>query len=199
VGRYNQVMDATAKRPGSVALLVGLVVLAATCITVFWLVCERDYIVELDQAQVQRALDSGFPVEKTYLGIVTVEVIDPLVTLQEHSDRIQLSVSTDVGIQGITRRLHGRAELSGRIRYDAARGAFFAEDPRVEGLIIEGLPDQYADKTRGAVAWLVKGVLERRPVYTLRPAHFRQSVAKLLLKDAHVKQGKLRLVLSLGN
>jgi hypothetical protein len=178
-------------------LITGAALVVASAIAM-WLVWGREYIVELDQAQVQKALDAGFPVEKTYLGIVGVELTEPVMNLQEHSDRIRLAVNVGVGLPGITRRLRGKAELSGQIRYVAAQGSFYSDDLTVEGLTVGGLPDKYVEKTRGAVAWAMKGVLEGRPVYTLRAGDVRQSAAKLLLKEVRVTHGKLRLTLRVG-
>ena len=172
-----------------------LVVAVALAAGLLW---KREYVLELDQAQLQKSLDAAFPVEKTYLVIIKIDLSDPAVALHESSDRIRFAVSVGVGVPGINGRLRGRAELSGRIRYEPDHGAFYAEEPTVEQLSVHGLPDRYVDKTRGAVAWAVKGVLESRPVYTLKTGDVRQSAARLLLKDVRVSGGKLRLRLGVG-
>ena len=69
----------------------------------------------------------------------------------------------------------------------------------IEQLAIEGHPRANLERTKSAITWVLKGVFDRTPVYTLRPGDVRQSFAKLLLKDVRVKNGKLRLTLGMGD
>jgi hypothetical protein len=89
--------------------------------------------------------------------------------------------------------------VSCRIRYDAAQGAFFADDPRVERLALDGHPKSHLDATQTAITWVLKAVLEGTPVYTLRAGEHKEAFAKLLLRDVRVKSGKLRLTLGVGS
>jgi hypothetical protein len=182
-------------KKGTLIAGVGLVAAGAV---IAWQLWERGFVVELDQAQLQMAISAGFPVEKTYLGLLRVELSDPSVTLPERSDRLRFAVRVGVGLPGVPGLLRGTADLSGRIRYEAAPGSFYVDDPRVEGLTIKGLPDRFVEKTQGAVGWIFEGVLRGRPVYTLGPGDAPQSVAKMLLKDVRVEKGKLRLTLGVG-
>jgi hypothetical protein len=180
------------------ALLILVLLLAIVAALVTWLLIGNTVAIELDQVEVQRALEIAFPVEKTYLHVIKVELSDPVVTLPETSERIAFSVKIGVGLPGFSNPLRGAAELSCRIRYDANRGAFFADDPKVERLVVERHPEGYLEGTKGAVTWLLRSVLERTPVYTLRAQDTRHSVAKLILKDVRVKQGKLCLTLGVS-
>jgi hypothetical protein len=183
-------------KKGLLLLALGL---AAVVSGVAWLLLGNSCIIELGQPEVQRALEISFPVEKTYLHLIKVDLRDPVVTLKETSERIALSVKIGVGLPGILQPQRGAAELSCLIRYDAARGAFFADDPKVERITVEGHPEGYLERTKGAVTWLLRGVLDHTPVYSLRPQDTRQSIAKLILKDVRVKGGKLRLTLGVDH
>ncbi|HVR85097.1 MAG TPA: DUF1439 domain-containing protein [Planctomycetota bacterium] len=173
---------------------LGLVAAAAG---VAWLFLGNTCVIELHQPELQRALEISFPVEKTYLHLIKVDLRDPVVTLRETSDRITFSVLIGVGLPGTHQPLRGSAELSCRIRYDAPRGAFFADDLKVERLTVDGHPEGYLEGTKGAVTWILQSVLDHSPVYTLRAQETRHALAKLILKDVRVKQGKLRLTLGL--
>ncbi|HLY11397.1 MAG TPA: DUF1439 domain-containing protein [Planctomycetota bacterium] len=162
-----------------------------------WRLWHGGTVISLNQLEIQQAVNVGFPIEKTYLGILRVQLRDPVVTLQESSDRIALAVKVDVGIPGIGRPAKGEADLSCKIRYDAAQGAFYADDPQVERLTLEGHPDGVLEKTSGAVTWIVKGLLANRPIYTLSSVDVGHSFAKLVLKDVRVKSGTLRLTLGI--
>jgi hypothetical protein len=177
------------------ALLILSLVLTACAALAVWLLLGNTFVIELDQTEVQRALEIAFPVEKTYLHLIKVDLGEPVVTLRETSERITFSAKIGVGLPGFSKPLRGAADLSCLIRYDANRGAFFADDPKVERLTVEGHPEGYLERTKGAVTWILAGALEHTPVYTLRAEDARHSVAKLILKDVRVKQGKLRLTL----
>ncbi|HXX92334.1 MAG TPA: DUF1439 domain-containing protein [Planctomycetota bacterium] len=179
-------------------LVVAALVVTLGLVAALWLLWGRTVVVELGPAELQRALERGFPVEKTYLVVIKLELSEPTVALQESSDRIGLAAKVRVGFLDTRATIRGTVEVSCRVRYDAARGAFFADDPRVERLSIEGHPKSYLEKTTGAVTWILRGVFENTPVYTLRAGDTRHSFAKLLLKDVRVTHGTLRLTLGLG-
>src|SRR5579859_5524497 len=177
------------------ALLILVLPLAAAAAFVTWLLVGNTVVIELDQFEIQKALETSFPVEKTYLHLIKVDLSEPVVNLPETSDRIGFSVKIGVGLPGFGKPLRGTAEVSSRIRYDAPRGAFFADDLKVERLTVERHPEGYLERTQGAVTWILRGVLDHKPVYTLRPQDAGHAFAKLVLKDVRVKKSKLRLTL----
>lgn len=179
------------------ALLILTLLTAVAAGLAAWMYFGHTVVIELGQTEVQKALEIAFPVEKTYLHVIKVHLSDPVVTLRESSERITFSTKIGVGLSG-SAPLRGSADLSCLIRYDAARGAFFADDPKVERLTIDGHPDAFLERTTGAITWILKGALEHTPVYTLRTLDTRHAIAKLVLKDVRVKQGKLRLTLGLA-
>ncbi len=69
----------------------------------------------------------------------------------------------------------------------------------MEHLRLEGHRDGPLDKTSGAVTWIVHGLLAHTPIYTLKSVDVGHSLAKLVLRDARVKDGKLRLSLGLAS
>jgi hypothetical protein len=181
-----------------ILIFVGLV-LPIGAGTALWLLWGRAFVVELGQRELQSALEKGFPVEETYLLVLKLDLSQPTVTLQEHSDRIGLAAKVRVGFLDTSASLRGTAEVSCLVRYDAARGAFFAEDPRVERLLIDGHPQSQHEMIKAAITGVLKGVFDQTPVYTLGANDVRQSIAKLVLKDVRVKNGKLRFTLGVGN
>jgi hypothetical protein len=178
------------------ALVAGLLVLAGAGLAVGWFFWGGETVVSLNQWEIQQAIVLGFPVEKTYLGVLKVHLRDPLVVLPEASDRIGLRVTVDAGIPGLGKPSTGTAELSCRIRYDREKVSFYADDPRVERLSLDEHRDGAPEKAPAAVTWIVKGLLADRPLYTLTSVDVGHSLAKLVLKDVRVKDGKLRLTLA---
>lgn len=177
------------------ALRLGLVVLAAALVAAGWLLWRGEAVVSLGQAELQQAIRLGFPVEKTALAVVQVRLSDPVVTLRESSDRIELAVRVEAGLKDLGRPSRGTADVSCRIRFEPSEGSFYADDPRVERLSLDGHPEGLVEKSSGAVTWILQGLLARRPIYTLKSVDTARSVARLVLKDVRVRDGKLRLAL----
>jgi hypothetical protein len=177
------------------ALRLGLVVLVAAAAWGGWLLWRGEAVISLGQTELQQALRLGFPVEKTYLVIVQVRLSDPVVTLREASDRIELAVRVEAGIKDVGTPSRGTADVSCRIRYEPSDGSFYADDPKVERLSLDGHPEGLIEKSSGAVTWMLQGLLAHRPIYTLKQLDTTRSVTKLDLKDVRVRDGRLRLTL----
>jgi hypothetical protein len=170
----------------------GLGVVLAGGALIGWFVWRGETVVSLGQTELQQAIALGFPVEKTYLAVVHTRLSDPVVELKEGSDRIGLTVAVEIGLQGVGKPTRGSASLSCRIRYEPAEGSFYADDPSVDRLSLDGHPEG----ATGAITWIVKGLLAHHPIYTLPSSGFGRSAAKLVLKDVRVQNGALRLTLS---
>lgn len=177
---------------------LGLVALVGAASAAGWLLWRGELVISLGQAELQQALRVGFPVEKTALAVVRVTLSDPVVTLRESSDRIELAVRVEAGLQGIGKPSRGTADVSCRIRYEPAEGSFYADNPKVERLSLDGHPDGLLEKSSGAVTWILQGLLAGRPIYQLKTLDTAHSVAKLVLTDVRVRDGKLRLTLGLA-
>lgn len=175
---------------------LGLALVLGAGIVGGWFLWRGDTVVLLGEAELEQAIGLGFPVEKTYLGLLHVRLTDPRVVLRENSDRIGLSFAVAVGLEGLGKPARGSADLSCRIRYEPAEGSFYADDPSVDRLRLGSHAEGVVEKATGAVTWIVKGLLVHRPIYTLRSRVLSQSVAKLVLKDVRVENGNLRLTLS---
>jgi hypothetical protein len=178
---------------------LGLAFMLATGLLLGWFLWRGDTIVSLGRPELQQTIALGFPVEKTALAVFRVRLSDPSVLLRESSDRLGLTAAAEVGLQGAGPPAKGTVELSCRIRYEAAKGSFYADDPRVERLTLDGHPHGLIESTAEALTGIVAGLLARSPIYTLPAAGLQHSVATLVLKDVRVRDGKLRLTLGLAS
>ncbi|HZE99683.1 MAG TPA: DUF1439 domain-containing protein [Planctomycetota bacterium] len=163
-----------------------------------WTLWTGSLVVALGPRELQLALERSFPVETAYLHVLKIDLRDPVVSLAEGSDRIGLSLKLGLGMPPLPGRWAGSASISCRIRYNAALGAFFADDPLIERLEVADHPGRDQELTRTALTWVLKGVLEHTPVYTLAAGETSHVLAKLVLKDVRVRNGSLRLTLGLG-
>jgi hypothetical protein len=160
-----------------------------------WMPQVRALTIELTAEDIQAQLAGQFPVrqERPY---ITVILSDPVVMLEDNSDRIgvELTVSTTTlgNIVG-----HARGLVDGRLRYVPQTGEFFLVNPEVRRLQVAGVPQQYQRDMQSVVAAVAKDTLARLPVYRLNEQDPNQALAKRHLKSATVRDGRLVLDLQL--
>jgi hypothetical protein len=126
---------------------------------------------------------------------VTVTVPAAQVVLAEGTDRIGLRATATLALPA-GRPLSGTVQLDGRIRYVPERGELWLDEARVVDLAIGGLPGALRPTVEEDVGGLARGYLDRTPVYRLKQGNLKHSLARLVLRAAVVRNGKL--VLTLG-
>ena len=176
---------------GGLALVVGGLALLAWA----W---GREVEVRIPEARIQEALEDRFPLERTYLGLATVRYSDPHVHLAEGSERIQASIAAEATVPLTTKKPHGAAEVSGLIEYVPADGTFVVHGAQVEHLAIAGLPERSLNLLDGVMTKELVRLLDRHPVYKLKPGDVKQAVARLVLKRVRVHDRELVVTLGIG-
>lgn len=156
------------------------------------------YVITLSQQQIQEKLDEAFPIEKTYLLVFKVILLNPEVRLQEGSDRIDFRIEAATNVDINDRPFQGSGNISGEVRYDPHTGEFYFDNTWIQELSLEGLPEKYAVPLKLAASLGVREILNRRPVYTLKPGKFKHSVAKMIVKQILVENGILKITLGLN-
>ena len=175
---------------GMLALLCGVLLHCS--------VTREGVVIDLTADEIQAKLDKAFPITQRYLLVFELTLADPEVQLTEGSDRIGfgLSASTNVRVDG--KDVMGRAIMSTALEYNAEKGALFLADPRVEGLKMPVLPEEYEDDVLVAANLAAGKYLKQYEVYKLKEADFKQRMAKAFLKDVVVRDGVVKLVFAFG-
>jgi hypothetical protein len=170
-----------------VALLVG----------VLWLMGAEQKIA-LTAAEIKTALNTQFPLTKTHLKLLEVTYFNPVVILEDGSDRIKLGLSAETMNPLTKKDLNGSVIVSAKIVYSSNEGAFYLHDIRVESVHIEGLPDKWTTVIADTGARGIAEYLNQYPVYKLNSENFKHNTARYLLKDIEIKNQRLILTLKLG-
>jgi hypothetical protein len=162
----------------------------------FW---DKEFVIEITEEQIQEKLDAQFPISEEYLLIFRLTLADPEVALEEGSDRIGLGVSAFTNVRVDDEELTGQANIATKIRYNPQKGSLHLVDPQVENLTISLLPEKYEDAVMLAAGVSTNKFLDDYEIYRLDQSDFKQRMAKLVLKDVVVKDGVLRVTLSLAH
>ncbi|MBI5478271.1 MAG: DUF1439 domain-containing protein [Deltaproteobacteria bacterium] len=159
--------------------------------------CARDptVTITLTAAELQEQLNRKLPLKRAG-RLVTVTVQSAQVVLVEGSDRVGVRAAAELALP-MGRALSGTVRFDGKIRYVPDPGEFWFDDARVVDLEIGSLPGALRPTVEELVGVMGRNYLARTPVYRLKPGQVKHSLARLLLRSAVVRDGKLVLTLGL--
>jgi hypothetical protein len=149
----------------------------------------------LTQSQLQKEIESAFPVERRE-SFLEVTFTNPRVLLGAGNTRIGLAVDMEAKVPG-GRRLSGHMEADGGLTYVGDRGEITITDARLQSLEVEDLPKAYTGALRKAASAVAKRYFSAIPVYRLDQGDFQQSLAKLVLKTIEVRDGEVVVTIGL--
>jgi hypothetical protein len=158
---------------------------------------DRGIVIEITQQQIQERLAESFPISRDYLVVLRLTLSDPEVALKEGSDRIGFGVSATTNIKVNGEDLRGKVGLTSGVRFERDEGTLLLVDPKVEQVAISLLPQRYEEEVLLAANLAADEFLEGYEIYNLDRTDLKR-LAKLVLQEAAVKNGVLRVKLGLG-
>jgi hypothetical protein len=154
-----------------------------------------DIVVTLNERDIQEKLNEAFPIEKTYADVVTAKFSHPVVVLEEGSDRLKFRMDAGASAFSNTVKASGSGQVSGKVRFDAATGKFYLDEPSVERISIDGVPSQYTSMIESGANMAIGPVLQNRPIYQLKGPLFQGYGVDLRVKNVVVQGGVLKITL----
>jgi hypothetical protein len=176
-------------------IAIGLIVVLGIGFAAWKLSSDGGVVVEIPQSEIQKQLETTFPLEKSYV-VLKVILSDPQVQLHKGTERVHFSTAVAAGLAMNVKPV-GKAEVSGKIDYDPASGQFFLVESTLESIEVAGLPKEYQDQTRQAASAIIREALNRFPLYKLDETDRVHSLAKTFLKSVQVGDNSLRVTLGL--
>ena len=178
--------------PARLALLLLLAAAAAVPLATPAHAERRAYAVTA--AQLTAELAARFPQRRCVLALACATLSDPVVRLVNGDPRIFVTVraSPDIGEQPLG---DGTIQVAGKPRYDPASGAFFVDEPAVLRADFPGVPSSAVEQAALLSRDFLADYLKRTPVWVLDESDGQQAMAKLLLREVSVKDGRLLLVI----
>jgi uncharacterized protein DUF1439 len=169
----------------------------ATGAAYFLLRGER-YEIRLAEQELQERFDQKFPISRKYLLIFDVTYSNPKVHFVEGSHRIQFGLNTELSFPfgGGRKTVEGDSQLTAGLRYDAESYELYLTDPQIDKMDIRGILEALTAKSEAALKAIALEVLERYPVYTIKPTDIKKTAARVILRSVVVHNGQL--VVTLG-
>lgn len=178
--------------------LLAMLLLAGTALSLFATAVQAERrAYALTAAQLTAQLSARFPQRRCVLGLACATLADPVVRLVNGDSRIFVTVraSPEIGEQPLG---EGTIEVAGKPRYESASGAFFVDDPSVLRADFAGVPKSAVEQATLLSRDFLADYLRRTPVWVLDERDGQQAMAKLLLREVSVKEGRLLLVIGDG-
>ena len=148
-------------------------------------------------AQLTRQLAASFPQRRCLLGMACLDLRNPRVDIRPGDERLFVDVDAVLQAGGQASGT-GSARLAGLPRYDARKGAFFVDHPRLLSLSVPGISPIEERAARGVLnTMLAEDLLSNQPVWVLDDSDPQQALARLALRKVEVRDG--RLVLTMGD
>lgn len=129
--------------------------------------------IAISRDTLQAGVERRFPLNNRALDLLDIELSHPRLSLQAGSDRVALSMDALVAPPFLKQSWRGSLALSGRLVVDAARGAVFMSEPRVEQFSIEGMDEARQRQLEKIANMLMHKVVGDVPVYRFRPDDLR--------------------------
>jgi hypothetical protein len=151
------------RRAGKALMAMAACSLLASCATI---IGPRQ--IELPLDKLQAGLDRRFPMNNRMLELFDVRLSRPMLSLIPERDRVALTMQAAVAPPFLKQSWNGSLDLSGRLYVDAARGAVFMAEPRVERFVIDGINESYQRQMTKVANILMDKVIDDVPVYSFR-------------------------------
>lgn len=185
------------KKPVLVVLAVVILLPVVAGGIGYWVFHGKRYTFSFTEEQIREQLQKRFPVEKSYLGILSVRYENPRVKLVEGASDIHVGTDAMLDVRINEQSLAGSADLVTQVGYDAGQGQFILYNPKLTKLRIDGVPEKYIQRVMDLGSKLAAQYLEKVPVYKLRPKDVKTALAHLVLKDVRVENGLLRITIGI--
>jgi len=129
--------------------------------------------VEISREELQTKLGKQFPTTKRIMKLLDVSATQPKLDLQGDKNRVALSFDLTAKELIMSQEYKGNVALSFGLRYEPKDLTIRLTQPKVEQVMVEGLPPVYQRALSGVGAQLVEDSLNDYPVHQFKPEDLR--------------------------
>ena len=172
-------------------LLVGVCVLSA-CAAL------TEHTFTVSESQLQQKLSDKLAKTPaiSLLKIFDVVLTNPSIKLDPATERINTGMDALVSNPLFGKPMSGRANISGKLRFDAATQSVLLTEPKVESINIDTLNPRYNELITALAGRLGGDFLNDLPLYTLKPDDLK--VAGITFNPKAIKVGAQGLMITLA-
>lgn len=156
------------------------------CATVLLLCCSAPLRTEVLIApeSIEQSIAGAFPIGEQ-LSVLTVEVTDPRIILEEGADVIGLRLVVRVSIAAVA-QTEGSLVIVGKLRYVIEESTFYLSEPSIRDLTIPGLDAQYIAPVQDAINTALGVALTKIPIHELESGATRMFLKSVVVRDGQI-------------
>lgn len=131
--------------------------------------------VSISEYEIQQRMTEQLSVPITLLKIFDISLTNPVIRLDEGTERLNAQMDTVISNPLSGEPLIGKINISGKLQFDAVRNAVVLAESKIDKLDFQGtgLDDKYSELFNLLVAKLGGELLNNVPLYTLKPDDLR--------------------------
>lgn len=130
-----------------------------------------DQTLFIDQARLQQRLDSRFPLNKAFLGLLNVTISQPRLRFDTSANRLGTTLNlTAPPMLGLTPALNGTLDLSYALRYEPADHSVRMRDVQVHSVNLKDSQGRSNSRVNSALSLVGQQLLQDFTLYKLTDA-----------------------------
>ncbi|MDZ4097381.1 MAG: DUF1439 domain-containing protein [Methylophilaceae bacterium] len=153
--------------------------------------------VSITESEIQQRMTEQLSVPITLLKIFDISLTNPVIRLDEGTERLNAQMDTVISNPLSGEPLTGKINISGKLQFDAARSAVVLVESKIDNLNIQGtgLDDKYSELFNLLVAKLGGELLNNVPLYTLKPDDLRVGNTRYTPSQFNIVGRELKITL----
>lgn len=153
--------------------------------------------VSISESELQSRVTEELSVPIALLKIFDVSLSNPVIRLDEGTERLHAQLDTQINNPLSDEPLLGTINISGKLRFDASKSVVMLGESRIENLNIKGigLDDKYSELFNVLAARLGAELLNDVPLYTFKPDDLKVGAQRYAPSDFRIVGRNLRITL----
>jgi len=147
----------------------------------------------ISESELQSRLARELSVPVKLLRIFDVSLSNPVIRLDDGSERLHAALDTRISSPLSTETLDGKLDISGKLRFDAQTSSIMLSESRIEGFNFNGM--QLDGKYTGLLNTLAEDWLQDIPLYRLKPDDLKIGFKRYAPGDFKIIGRDLRITL----
>ena len=148
--------------------------------------------ISIPESTIQKMIEKRFPIEKHSFA-TNIRLFSPKVFFQDNNIGLSLQYSASL----LKDEIGGNMSFKCKPVYKPESAAFYLSDFVMTEITVNNETRLEKDKLMGLISSIMNNIFKDHPLYKLNPDDYKQSLAKMVLKNVTVRGNDLVLLLSL--
>ena len=155
----------------------------------------QTYTISISPQTLQENIEKEFPINKE-LSVGSIKLLKPKIGIKKGSDRVNSAIGFSYKPPFFSAQ-RGIIDVSGKIKYDKNKSAFYLLKPEVNELkfndnsLSSSLLNKMTAVNKKVMQQIIDGIFQQFPIYKLSPKTLSGKFLQKTVKKAEIKNGQL--------